>query len=147
MKTISFFTGLLFLAGLSTVNAQMGSTPPAKVTAEFVKLYPNVKDVKWHMEDGNYEGKFNSGKMEMSVQINEKGELVQKETYLKVSDLPKPAQDYLTKNYKGVKIDEVSEVTYSKNVKHFQVEIKGKVLIFDTKGTFTKEEKDDDDDD
>lgn len=147
MKTISFFIGLLFLAGLSTANAQMGSTPPAKVTAEFAKLYPHVKDVKWHMEDGNYEGKFTSGKMEMSVQINEKGELVQKETYLKVSDLPKPAQDYLTKNYKGVKINEVSEVTNAKNVKHFQVEIKekDKVLIFDTKGTFTKAEDDDDD--
>ena len=145
MKTISFFIGLFFAVGLATVNAQMGSTPPAKVTSEFTKLYPSVKDVKWHMEDGNYEGKFTSGNMSMSVQINPNGELVQKEKYLKVSDLPKPAQDYLTKNYNGVKIKEVSEVTNSKNTKHFQVEIKDKVLIFDTKGTFIKEEKDDDD--
>jgi hypothetical protein len=147
MKTIILSISLLTIAWFSPVNAQDKDVKdaPAKVKSEFSKLYPNVKDVKWHLEDGNYEGKFTTDKMDMSVQISEKGELVQKEMYLKIAQLPKAVQDYLTKNYAGTKFNEASEVTNVKNVKHYQVETKEKVLIFDSKGTFVKAEKNDDD--
>lgn len=142
-----FSLSLLTMTMFSSVNAQNKDVKdaPAKVKSEFSKLYPKVKDVKWYTEDGNYEGKFTTDKMEMSVQINEKGELVQKEMYLKISQLPKTVQDYLNKNYAGVKFNEASEVTNAKNIKHYQAETKDKVLIFDNKGIFVKAEKNDDD--
>lgn len=144
MKTIIFSMGLLFCICVSTANAQMGKDVPAKVSSKFMALYPSVKDVKWHTEEGNYEGKFKYNNKEMSVQINEKGELLQTETYLKVTELPKPAQDYLIKNYAGAKFQEYSEVVNAKQVKHYQAETKDKVIIFDSKGTFMKTEDNDD---
>ena len=147
MKAINFLISIFLIACLIPVNAQSGKEVPANVKAEFSKLYPTVKDAKWHKEEGNYEAKFKFETKEMSVQINGMGHLVQKEVYLKMTDLPKSAQEYLSKKYAGVKIDEVSEVTDSKNIKHYQVETKTKVVFFDTKGTFMKEEKNDEKDD
>lgn len=144
MKTIILVMSILTSVTFSSLKAQDNDevkNVPAKVKSEFAKLYPTVKDVKWSTEDSNYEGKFTYNMKEMSVQINNDGELVQKETYLKLSELPKPVQDYLSKNYAGVNFDEYSEVTDSKNVKHYQAESEDKILFFDSNGTFLKAEK------
>jgi hypothetical protein len=149
MKAIILSLSLLTMTMFSSISAKDDDddvkVAPAKVKTEFAKLYPTVKEVKWHTEDGNYEGNFTYNKKEMSVQITEKGELLQTEVYLKVTELPKAVQDYLTKNYKGEKFNEYSEVTDAKKVKHYQAETKEKVFIFDSKGIFVKEEKNDDD--
>jgi hypothetical protein len=149
MKAIILALCLLTMTIFSSFSVKVNDddvkAPPAKVNSEFAKLYPTVKDVKWHTEDGNYEGNFTYNNKGMSVQISEKGELIQTEIYLKAIELPKALLDYITKNYKGEKFNEYSEVTDAKNVKHFQAETKDKVLVFNSKGTFVKEEKNDDD--
>lgn len=135
---------LLTIVLFSSVKAQAQQTKvPEKVKTEFKKLYPDVKSVKWEMEKDNYEGKFSMDRKEMSVQVNDKGGLIQTETYLKVTELPKAAQSYLTKHYAGVKFDKASEVTDAKKVKHFQAETKDKTIMFDANGKFIKEEKGD----
>jgi|ERR1035437_1768205 hypothetical protein len=153
MKTLILTVSMMGVLLISSGKAQNNDhrEAPAKVKSAFTKLYPQVKDVKWHTEEGNYDGKFNKDGKEMSVQINSKGELVQEERYLNISDLPKPIQDYLSKNYAGLKFNEVSEIINAKSVKHYQAESKDKLLIFYSKGKFIKteknEEKDEDDDD
>ena len=136
---MSLFTIVWF----SSANAQEQKTinVPAKVKTEFAKLYPNVKDVQWEMEDGKYEGKFNYNNQSMSVQITPEGKLVQKETYLKISELPKAVQDYLAKNYAGTDFEKASKKTDAKGVLFYQAETKDKTLLFDAKGNFIKEEK------
>lgn len=139
---------VLFIAVRNNVNKDV----PEKIKAAFAKLYPDVKDVAWHTEKGNYEGKFNYNYKDMSVQFNDNGELLQTEIYLKASELPQPVQDYLTQNYSGVSFNQYSVVTDASNVKHYQAETKDKVLYFDANGNFTKavdndENNDKDDDD
>ena len=77
----------------------------------------------------------------MSVQITPEGKLVQKETYLEISGLPKAAQDYLAKNFAGVDFEKASKKTDAKGILFYQAETKDKTLLFDTKGNFLKEEK------
>jgi len=145
MKKIIYLMSVLTIVIFSWASAQeQNKDVPKNVTSAFSKMYPSVKDTKWHKEDGNYEAKFTDGGKEMSIQLNGKAELVQKEIYIKVSELPKAAQDYLTKHYAGVNFDEASQVTNAKGVKHYQAETKGKTVVFDAKGAFMKEEKDND---
>ena len=134
MKKIFSLMSLLAIVWFSSANAQTNA--PEKVKAEFQKLYPKVKDVKWVMEDGNYLGIFTSDKKEMAVQINDKGELVQTETRLKISELPKTAQDYLTKNYPGVKFEKASEVMDETKAKRYEAISKDKSVVFDAQGNF-----------
>lgn len=134
MKNIFFLMSLCTIVWSSSVNAQTNA--PEKVKAQFKNLYPKVKDVDWVMEDGNYLALFKSDKKEMAVQINDKGELVQTETRLEMSELPKTAQDYIAKNYDGVKFDRAAEVIDDSKVKRYQVVSKDKTVVFDAKGNF-----------
>lgn len=134
MKKILVLMSAITLMWCSLASAQ--TTAPEKVNAQFKTLYPNVKDVKWVMEDGNYLGLFTSDKKEMAVQINEKGDLVQTEKRLDISELPKASQEYLTKNYAGVKFDRASEVTDDSKVKRYQAVSKDKTVVFDADGKF-----------
>ena len=147
MKKNLLFMGLLITLLFSSVNAQeinqglKNEDVPAQVKARFLKLYPSVKNIDWSLEDGKYEGKFNYNKQSMSVQITPKGKLVQKETYLKISELPKAVQDYLAKNYAGVDFEKASKKTDAKGILFYQAETKEKTLLFNSKGKFIKEEK------
>lgn len=145
MKTRIFLMSLLAIIGLSSADAQDIATKdvPAKVSTKFSRLYPNVRDVQWSMEEGKYEGKFNYNKQSMSVQLTTEGKLVQKEIYLKISELPKAVQDYLTKNYTGTEFEKASKKTDAKGILFYQAETKHKTLLFDSKGKFIREEESD----
>ena len=147
MKNIISLMSLLTIVWFSSAIAQEVNSKkiPEKVSAAFAKNYANANDVEWQMEDGNYEAHFSYSNKHLSVQFNDKGEFVQKETYLKVSELPKAVQDYLAKHYAGVKFDEASEVVNAKDVVQYQVETKEKAVIFDSKGNFIKEEQEEED--
>lgn len=144
MKRIIFLVGFLTVIGFSSANAQEQKTNgnvPKNISSAFEKMYPNVRNVKWEMEEGKYEGKFSMQGKSRSVQFNEEAGLVQKEIYLKVSQLPKNVQNYLSKNYAGVQFEKASEVTDAKGVKRYQAETKDKTVMFNAKGIFMKEEK------
>jgi hypothetical protein len=148
MKAIFYSLSLLIIIMSSSVKAQDNDEvkdAPAKVKSEFAKLYPTVKEVKWHGEEGNFEGNFLFNNKEMSVEMTEKGELVEVEITLKISELPKTVQDFIAKNYSGAKIDEISELRDEKNLRGFEVDTKEQLLIFDSKGIFVKAVKLEDD--
>src|SRR5215510_2534963 len=106
MKTILF----LFMAGtmFSAWGQKVSSEKlPSAVKQSFAKLFPNVKEAKWEEEKkGQYEANFKSDGKEMSATFFGNGDLLETETEIKTSDLPKSALDYASQHYKCAKIKE-----------------------------------------
>lgn len=127
-----------------------GEDAPAAVKASFAKLYPNVSKVKWGKEDANYEAGFEMNKIEMSCLFDASGNLLETETEIETSALPKGVSEYVTKNYAGQKIKEAAKIVDAKNVTTYEAEVKAGDLIFDSNGNFIKKvvenDKDKDDD-
>ena len=129
------------LLGIFAVSAFAlgGDDAPAAVKAKFAKLYPNVTKVKWGKEDANYEAGFEMNKTEMSCVFDASGNLLETETEIEVSALPKTILDYCAKNYAGKKVSEGAKLVDSQNVTTYEAEIKGiGDLIFDSNGKFLK---------
>jgi hypothetical protein len=142
MKTLLSVLMVAFIAGCTEAQTVKESQVPAEIVSAFHKMYPDVKEYKWFLEDGNYEAEYNIGKMEASVTFDTKGNLLETEKEIDVRNLPVGVSEYVSKNYSGATIKEASEITDAKGVKTYEAEIKGKDLVFDEKGNFLKEEKD-----
>ena len=141
MKTITIIT--LFSLGVNYASAQKipEAEVPSLVKATFVKQYPDIKSVKWEKEDANYEAEFDLKKTETSVLINPSGSIVETESEIKVSELPKEVSEYVTKNLLGKKIKEASKIIDTKGVITFEAEIDKVDYIFDAFGKLIKKNK------
>ena len=126
---------------LIAINCRAQDVPSAVKTA-FIKSFPGVTVKKWDKEDGNYEANFTNDGKNMSATFDEKGNWMETETDIKVSELPVAITDYVQANYKGATIKEAAIISNPQSKKQFEVEVKGKDLIFDENGNFLKEEKD-----
>jgi hypothetical protein len=106
----------------------------------FHKMHPGVADCQWEVEYGTFEAEIENGKE--AVVFDEKGNFLFKETEIALSKLPSGCATYLSENFSGEKITEVSEVTDARSNKTFEVEVKDHDLIFDLAGNFIGEEED-----
>ena len=117
-----------------------GDETPAAVKSKFSSLYPNATSVKWEKENGKYEASFKNDNASMEALFDEQGNLIESETEIKTSDLPKTALDYLAKNKPGEKVKEASKIVDGKGTVTYEAELRGeKNLIFDSTGNFIKE--------
>ena len=143
MKKIVLSMAITTIA-LINANAQKLDVKdvPGDVKAKFTALYPNETKVKWEKEAGNYEAGFEIKEIETTVLIDPKGNLVQTETKIKISELPKGIDEYVSKNKPGNKIKGAEKIVDPSGVVTYEAEIKGGDLIFDTAGKFIKEMQD-----
>lgn len=141
MKHLIFL--LLISATASCINAQKlnESQIPAAVKSAFEKKYPGLK-ASWDKEDANYEANFKDNGKTMSAVIDKNGTIVETETDIPVTDLPKAVQDYVKKNYPGAKIGEAARIAKSNGDVNYEAEVNGKDVVFDVNGKFIKETKD-----
>lgn len=114
---------------------------PHAIKDAFHSKYPNVKDVKWEKEEGNYEAGFDVNQVENSVLFSQDGKIIETEIEIKISQLPKNALDYLKEHYKNQKIKEAAKIITHKGVVIYEAEIHGKDILFDEKGTFITRDK------
>jgi uncharacterized membrane protein YkoI len=139
-----FLTGTLALSLAACSSAQKTDKPqkdskiPATVQGTFKKQYPNITDVDWEQEGSNYEAEFEIGKMETSVVIDASGKILETETGMETSALPKAILDYVEANYKGQKVKEAAKIVLSDGTVNYEAEVNKKDLIFDSKGAFIK---------
>ena len=117
------------------------SQVPAAVKTAFEKKYPSVK-ASWDKEYANYEANFKHDGKAMSAVIDKNGTIVETETDIPVTDLPKAVQDYIKKNYSGVKIEEAARIVKANGEVNYEAEVPHKDVIFDANGKFIKEAKD-----
>src|SRR6476661_8514659 len=117
------------------------SQVPAVVKIAFEKKYPSAK-ASWDKEDANYEANFKQDGKAMSAVIDKNGTIVETETDIPVTDLPKAAQDYMKKNYPATKIEEAAKIVKANGDINYEAEVHHKDVIFDANGKFIKEDKD-----
>jgi hypothetical protein len=135
----TFILIFLFLASyLLHAQNEKSNEIPSSVKSEFSSLYPGITDVKWSKEDGNFEAEFKVEKVETSVVIDSKGNLMETEQEISTDQLPKQATDYIAGSYPGKKIAETAKITDSKGTVTYEVQIGKSDLIFDAEGTFIK---------
>lgn len=130
-------------AAITTVSAQdlKEKNVPATLKAAFTKKYPDAKKVSWENEKGNFEANWGgkSGEANSAV-FTPAAVFVEIVMSIPISQLPATVAPYVAAHYKGMKILEAGKVLDAAGKKMFEVEIKGKDLIFDEKGVFLKED-------
>lgn len=114
---------------------------PSQVKSSFQKLHPGV-NAKWEKENGNYEASFKQGGKEMSEVINSTGTIMETETAMPVSELPKAAFDYMAQHYKNAKIKDAAKIVNGKGEIMYEAALKEKDILFDANGKFLQETKD-----
>jgi hypothetical protein len=132
---------LIFAAVLSATSCA-AQTIPTEVKTAFAKSFPNTTVKKWDKEDGNYEANFSKDGKTMSATFDAKGNWMETETDIKVSELPPSVISYINANYKGASVKEAAIISNPGSKKLYEAEVKGKDLLFDEQGKFLKEEKD-----
>ncbi len=144
MKTIITSAALVF--GINSLSAQKikEAEVPKVVTESFAKNFPGSKAKEWEKEKDTYEAEFKLNKAENSASFKSDGTLLETETEIATSALPKAVIDYVTKNYTGRKLSEASKIVDAAGTITYEAEIKkGKEemdLIFDSTGAFIKKE-------
>ena len=122
--------------------ALFGKNIPASVEAAFLKQYPQIKEVKWAKEKGNYEGQFMLNAIKTMVLYDKSGNLIQTEVSQPLNTLPVAISQYIQTNYPNKEIKEFSKITDPAGNITFEVEIKHLELLFKADGTFLRELKD-----
>src|SRR5437762_10463627 len=142
MKRLFVMVTATTLIALSACGQKLKeSQVPVAARTSFAKQYPGIKG-GWEKENGNYEVNFKQGGQTMSAVIEKNGTIVETETDIHVSDLPKAVHDYMKKHYAGTKIKEAAKIVKSNGEVNYEAEVDHKDVIFDANGKFIREAKD-----
>ena len=115
---------------------------PAVVKKAFYRTYRDAKRVTWEKENGNYEANWGGKSGEdNSVQFTPSAEFIEIVKAIPRNQLPEQIIVYVNKHYNGIKITEAGKVTNAAGKISYEVELKGKDVIFDEQGNFIKSEK------
>ena len=144
MRKIIFKTMVVLVCSTAVANAQTISSAkvPQAVKSSFAKTHPKISKVQWELEKGEYEAGFTMNGQELSELYSKSGVLIESETEVKVAYLPSGILPYIKNHYKGAAVKEAAKITKSNGEVNYEAAIKGKDLIFDSKGNFIKAIKD-----
>jgi hypothetical protein len=114
---------------------------PTAVNDAFAKQFAKGTNVEWSLEKTDvYEAEFTLDKVEMSALFNVKGTLLETETPVTETDLPKTVKDSLAKAFAGCTLKEIEKVE-AKGVISYEMEVKkASIVSFDAKGKLVKSE-------
>lgn len=139
MKTLLITAALIFSFSFAFSQKIKETEVPKAVTTSFNTNFSGVKAKSWEKEkDGTYEADFDVNKVENSATFKADGTLVETETEIAISELPKAISDYLAKNYSGKKIKEAAKIVDAEGNLKYEAEIDNKDLLFDQQGNFIK---------
>lgn len=138
---------IILLALLVTVGCQPSKKEvavPDQIQEAFKKIHPNATNVLWIEEPGIFEAKFSDGSMKGAVAFNEKGDVVETEEVIEQDKLPNftGITEYIKTSYPGETIKQSEKITKQDGTVIYELQIKGKELVFDSEGKFLEEEPD-----
>lgn len=111
---------------------------PSVVSDCFKKHFPNASNPDWEKEGTAFEAEFKNGDTETSIVIDINGEILETETEIETTDLPKAALSYIETNCKGRKIKEAAKIMTANGTINYEAEVNNKDFIFDANGLFIK---------
>jgi hypothetical protein len=135
---------LLIICLSISVNAK--ELKPSKIPKELkntvAMLYPKALKLSWSKEGSKYEAEFINAGVKISLDLDNKGNVLATETAIQKSDLPNGVIEYIEKNFKGFEITETTKIIDSAGLISYEAEVsKGhtvKDLIFDKDGRLIK---------
>ena len=139
MKKIILF---LLVLGLVTSVVEAKSKVPTAVRTSFSSKYPTATALRWDKEGANYEAMFKLKGVKNSVVFDGKGNVLQSEVTIPITQLSTTITDYIKAHYPKRKIKRAARITTPQMVTTYEVELPGKDVIFSDKGAFLREEKD-----
>ena len=122
MRAIIILLTVIFLSTSYAQNLKINDVPQI-VRDKFSSSYKNATNVKWTKEKSGYESSFKKGNVDMSVNYDEKGNVVEIETGIKLKELPVEVREAVAKDYFKYKISETAKIE-SKGVITYEVEVK-----------------------
>ncbi|NTW32316.1 MAG: hypothetical protein HGB12_06790 [Bacteroidetes bacterium] len=142
MKKLLIISVVAFFATASFGQTIEESQVPESVLNTLKVKYPNVKVTKWEKKDSIYTAELLMNQTATEVELNDKGTWKSTEWPVPVEYTPKKINDYISLNYIGYKINEVSISDFPVDGKMYITEISKKkdceVLYFSLKGEFKK---------
>jgi hypothetical protein len=141
MKKSVNVIALIMVSLVSFAQKTKEQNVPQIVKNTLLQKFPKAKEIKWDKEGKNFEASFDLNNVDNSVLFSQEGKIVETETEIKVSQLPKNALQYLKDNYKNQKVKEVAKIVTEKGSLIYEAEIKGNDLFFDENGNFIKRDK------
>lgn len=141
MKSSVLLIAFALVSNLAFAQKKQKIEVPTEVKKAFATRFPDAKVEEWQKEGDYYEAEFELNKIEHSVLIDAKGDILEVEEEIKVKQLPIAISAYVAKNYPKQKIKEAAKITNAAGVVSYEAEIKSKDLLFDSSGNFLKEDK------
>lgn len=135
MKKTAFILALCLAAGWASAQKLKEADVPSAVKDGFKKQYPAAKVESWEKEGANYEAEFDLNKAETSVVFDASGKLVETETEIAESALPKAVLDHISQTMPGKKIKEAAKIVDAAGKVMYEAEIDKKDYLFEENGT------------
>ncbi|MDD5571112.1 MAG: PepSY-like domain-containing protein [Bacteroidales bacterium] len=113
--------------------------PPANIKAKFKEMFPKAEVKNIVKEGENIEYEFEVNDSPMTVEFDLKGNVIETETAVQSSTLPKVILDYISKDAKGAKIKEpVAKAVTNKGETLYEIKAGNMEYVFDVSGKFIK---------
>jgi hypothetical protein len=132
---------VLLLTTVAFAQKISDSKVPEAVKAAFSKNFSGMNEVKWEKEKGNYEANFNKDKTKMSALFDKEGKLLETETGIPVTKLPKAVLTYLGQQYDGKQIKEAARIKKEDGTLNYEADVDGNELLFGEAGQLISKTK------
>jgi len=140
MKTMIAVCSLLILSLGASAQKLGAAKVPKAVKDAFAKSHPGVT-ASWEREAADYEANFKEGGKTMSCILTKQGTIIETETGIRAEELPASAKTYMNQHYKGQPWKEVAKIDKADGTVNYEVEIKGKDVLFDANGQHIMKKK------
>lgn len=138
MKKLAIFLMVSVIGTTAMARKMKEKDVPATVKSAFENAFPKAEEVKWGMEDENYEADFELDEIDQSAILNTEGKVLETEVEIEISELPAKVKSYVNSHYQGKAIKKAEKITDAKGVVTYEAEMKKKDLVFDNEGNFLK---------
>jgi ribosome-associated toxin RatA of RatAB toxin-antitoxin module len=130
----------LFFVSINSIFAQKGV--PANAVATLKQKFPEAQKSKWEKEkNGDFEANFKVNGKSMSATFSPKGEWLETESGIPVSDLPAPVMAAFKKAHGEAKIKAADKIESATAVS-YEIEYKSglvtKEIVYDAQGLLVK---------
>ncbi len=133
---------MVVVAVLSISATYAQKDVPQAAIASLKQKFPKAEKVSWDKEkNGDFEAEFKLNGKEMSVTYSAKGEWLETETGILVSDLPAPVMAAFKKEHGAAKIKEVAKIESTKPIVYeieYKDGLKTKEVMYDAQGKSSK---------
>lgn len=139
-KSVLAIAGALLALSTSAQSIHAKDVPEV-VKTTLQKKFPEATNIYWEKEKGNFEANWGGKSHEdHSVMFTPSGDFIEKVDAIPVPSLPSSVAAYVKEHYK-TSIREAGKRSDAAGKQVYEVEIKGKDLLFNLDGSFVQEEK------